>query len=224
MFDILYNALINYSIFNITFYTINLGLFIIDYNKYFDNNKIQKKNNIMTVYKNIIKTVTYNSFIAVIPLMLLSGYYESVFLTEFSFNTAIMHMIISRISMEVLFYAIHRLFHLPLFYKLVHKKHHEVKNPIGIATLYMSLPDLYIGNALPLYLPLVILSAHPITIKLWIVITTFIAVIFSHSGFSDISDEHDYHHSNSNKNFGTNLFMDKLCGTYYFPLNSKNMS
>ena len=169
MFDILYNGFINYCIFNTTFYLINIGLFIIDYKGYFSSDKIQKNDKIMIVYKKCITNVLFNSLIGIIPAVLLSGYYESISSSSssslsslsssvFSYKTAIIDMLIARILMEILFYTCHRLFHLPIFYKLFHKKHHEIKNPIGIAALYMSLIDLYIGNIFPLYFPLIIIG------------------------------------------------------------------
>ena len=77
----------------------------------------------------------------------------------------------------------------------------------------MTFIDFYIGNILPVYLTLYIVGAHPFTIKLWLVFTTANTVIFSHGGF-DLVDFHDKHHMMFNKNYGIDIFMDKLFGTH----------
>ena len=96
-----------------------------------------------------------------------------------------------------------------------HKKHHEIIAPIGASAIYMTLVDLYIGNILPVYIPMFILSAHHNTILLWIVMTTINTVTKAHSGFEGLSNFHDKHHSSPMHNFGLGIFMDKLFGTEY---------
>jgi sterol desaturase/sphingolipid hydroxylase (fatty acid hydroxylase superfamily) len=62
---------------------------------------------------------------------------------------------------------------------------------------------------------MILLSAHPYTIKIWIILTTANSVIMAHSGFKIMADFHDYHHEKFTKNYGMNLFMDYLMGTKY---------
>lgn len=220
LLDILYNGFINYLIFNLTFYLSNTLLFIIDYFQLFTKSKIQKykimsTNVVMDTYKKAIYTVLQNSLLYTIPVFVFLGAYDTIYKNDFSIIKFCYDIFIARILIEILFYLIHRIFHSSFFYQRVHKKHHEITTPVGITSIYMTLPDLYIGNILPVYLPLFILYSHPLTIKFWIIATTINTVIFAHSGFEDISHSHDYHHSRFDKNYGTDLFMDKLFGTSY---------
>jgi len=114
---------------------------------------------------------------------------------------------------EIFFYASHRTLHIPILYKLCHKKHHDLKAPIGFAATYTTILDFYFGNAIPIYLPLYLIGCDPITVKIWIIYTTASTVIFSHSGFDGMSNFHDKHHQEFNKNYGSGLFMDTICGT-----------
>lgn len=217
MWNILYTSFINYLIFNFTFYVTNALLFIIDYFNLFAKYKIQTKDHteIINMYKNTIGCVMQNTFIYIIPVICLFSVYEINNIEEFSTNKCITDFIICRILLEILFYAAHRILHMKPFYKYIHKKHHEIHAPIGISSAYMTVSELYIGNILPLYLPLLIVNAHPITIKLWMVFTTINTILFAHSGFKFLASAHDYHHLNHNKNYGTDLFMDRIFGTSY---------
>lgn len=212
--DFLYNSLVGYLVINAAFYISGAILFLIDYYKIFINYKLQSIDTIPT-YKKCIGTVLRNTLIFGIPLALLFGVYECNYVIDFTIRKFVTDTVLCRIFTEILFYIIHRTFHLNIFYKHIHKKHHEIIAPIGISAVYMTVIDFYIANILPIYLPMIILGAHPITIKVWGIITTLSAVVAGHSGFKYISNTHDYHHSLFTKNFGTDLFMDKLFGTAY---------
>ena len=63
---------------------------------------------------------------------------------------------------------------------------------------------------LPLYLPLLLVSAHPYTIMIWMVLININTVIVSHGGIKRLSEFHDNHHKYFNVNFGMNMVMDYL--------------
>lgn len=219
LLTMLYNSFINYLIFNLTFYISNGLLFIIDYFKLLTKFKIQDTiitttNVIFDTYKKTINVVLKNSLINIIPACVLLGLYETNYMYPFALNKFVFDIIIARILVDVFFYVIHRILHLNFFYHALHKKHHEITTPIGVASIYMTITDLYIGNILPIYLPLFILYSHPITIKFWMIVTTLNTVVFAHSGFQQLANNHDYHHSHFTKNFGTDLFMDRVFGTH----------
>lgn len=218
LLEVLHNSIINYLIFNLTFYLANGVLFLIDYFKLFARLKIQTEKTmstsvLMDTYKKSINVVLWNTLVCIIPIICVFGLYEASYVNEFTILKFITDIAICRILTEILFYVAHRIFHLNMFYQYVHKKHHEITTPVGITSVYMTFTDLYIGNIMPVYLPMILLGAHPITIKIWIFITTMNTIIFAHSGFKVIAEAHDYHHSNFNRNFGTDLFMDRLFGT-----------
>ena len=209
--------MIYYAVFNVTFYLSSLVLFLIDYYKIFIKHKIQPKkiNDMMNVYRKIIPNVIFNSLIGVIPFSLILRLCVNIFNLKFSWIKFTIDIFLSRYLGDVFFFAFHKLLHHPKLYKQYHKKHHEITAPIGCSAIYMTLTDLYLGNIIPIYLPLFLLSSHFYTVIFWMIITTLNTVIKSHSGFEGLSDFHDKHHSSSIHNFGLGIFMDKLYGTEY---------
>jgi len=188
---------------------------MIDYYNYFVSEKIQtnKINDIMLTYNKIFYQVTVNTFIYIIPFCVIGGIYDMNYDMYFSIKKCIFDIILGIPLIDIFFYLLHKLFHTKYLYPY-HKKHHEIIAPIGMSALYMSVTDMYFGNILPVILPALILSYHPITIKVWIAMAIINTITLAHSGFKRISDFHDYHHETFNKNFGTNIFMDKLFGTF----------
>lgn len=213
---IMLNALINYVLFNFVYYLTSTILFIVDYYKFFYDKKIQIiQTDIVSCYKIALPVVLQNTLVATILPLILLGYYEETYTDAFCITKFIIDIVLTFFMTDVLFYIVHRIFHLPFLYQKFHKRHHQIIAPVGFSALYMTIPDLYFGNILPIYLPIYIMNAHPITIKCWLVMITIDTILLAHSGFSGISDYHDHHHSQFNKNYGTNVFMDKLFGTYY---------
>lgn len=213
MLDILLEALVYHTIFNVCYYVSSLFAFVLDYFGLMDNNKIQNDTNTMFYYKKCIGCVMRNTLLAPILPSLLFAYYGSTYVDDFCIYKCISDIFVSVILVDILLYSLHRILHIPYLYKLFHKKHHEIVAPVGFSAVYMTLTDLYIGNALPVYLPMYIVGAHPTTIKIWLIITIVNTIFISHSGF-DILDFHDKHHSLFNKNYGIDIFMDRLFGTH----------
>lgn len=63
-----------------------------------------------------------------------------------------------------------------------------------------------------LYL-LTLLIFFSITAKIWFIIVLTESIL-SHAGYKYFSEAHDKHHMRNNINYGNNLFMDRLFGTY----------
>ena len=212
---ILSTIIINYILFNLIYYTSSLFFFIIDYYKYFAQYKIQHIHNPIQYYKKCFWRVITNTLLfSLVPISLFAWYEVKVLNLNSHFNLTkcIFDLVYSLILTEIFFYSIHRLLHLPYIYAYFHKEHHKIIAPIGFAAVYMTVTDFLVGNVLPVYLPLYLINAHSITIKIWMVLTTINTVVFSHSGYY-LSRFHDAHHSLFNKNYGTNLFMDWIFGT-----------
>ena len=70
---------------------------------------------------------------------------------------------------DTLFYWLHRLLHVPFFYKLLHKKHHEYNNSVGIAASYAHPFEYLLTSLLPTVMGPVILStqSHYATHMIW---------------------------------------------------------
>lgn len=219
--NILYNSMIYYLIFNFFYYISSAICFLFDYGNILFNLNIKKINtkrtneDIINEYVKIYKRVLFNSFIGIIPFTVVQGFYDDFMKT----NDGTVINILTELSVvyiftDILFYFFHRILHIPKLYMLFHKKHHEIISPVGMSAIYMTIVDLYVGNIIPVYLPLYFVRASTLTTKIWLILTTVNTVFLAHSGFENLSDFHDKHHSLFNYNFGTNFFMDRLCGTY----------
>ena len=199
-------ATISYSLFLTSYYVPSLILYLID--KYNRHN--------ITDYNKCFTVVLFNTLFGIIPgLLTITWYIGNYSSPVFSFYKMITDLIISTLLVDVFFYSCHRLLHTKPAYKKFHKLHHKIKEPIGFGSLYSTLVELYVGNIIPVYLPLLLLSSHCITLYAWIIITTLNTVILSHSGYKQLSRSHDLHHEKFNVNYGVLYIMDKLFGTYH---------
>jgi sterol desaturase/sphingolipid hydroxylase (fatty acid hydroxylase superfamily) len=216
----IYSALIlaiyQYLSFIIPYYFFSFLCFMADYNSWFSKHKIQEKANydVAQLYKKVLPTVIINTLIplpflfvfSLLGLINIGGYALTVHKVIFD--------VIGCIALtDMLFYTAHRIFHTAYLYKNYHKKHHEINMPIGVSALYMTKMDLIFGNLLPSYLPIILVSAHPVSACLWLGLASSNTVIMAHSGFKWLADFHDYHHVNPKKNYGANIFMDRLFKT-----------
>lgn len=215
MWAFMTQMLVYYIVFILSFWIPSIILFIIDMKNIFYNYKIQNKspNSVITSYQKCFKTVLINTFIITLPMIACLTYFTMG--NSYIFSKCFIDILISIPLVDFIFYFFHRLFHHPALYAKYHKKHHEVTAPIGISALYMTIPDLCIGNIIPVFLPMIILNANPITVCWWMAIATVNTVIMAHSGFVWLADFHDYHHKVFLRNYGTNVFMDWLFNTRY---------
>jgi sterol desaturase/sphingolipid hydroxylase (fatty acid hydroxylase superfamily) len=165
-------------------------------------------------YNKVINTVMINTFVYSLPIIFYAGYYDTLFINDFSLLKCLFDLGFALLCIDPFFYFSHRLLHVNPLYILFHKKHHEITKPVGMSALYTSCVEFYVGNILPIFLPLYIVGSHPITIKLWLMIIVINTIIFAHSGYKKLADFHDKHHQHFVKNYGTDMFVDKLMGTY----------
>lgn len=207
-----------YVLFIASFYGPALLLLLFDYITFLPNFRIDRKTNIINTYKKCINTVLINTFLSSIPPILFLSIFIYTFdldKQQFIFSKMFLDVVCATILVDITFYMMHRLLHTRILYKRFHKKHHEITEPVGISALYMTTMDMYFGNILPIYLPLMIMFPHKITLQFWLVFTTVNTVFGAHSGYVKIGTFHDDHHKLFCKNYGTDIFMDKLFGTNY---------
>lgn len=121
--------------------------------------------------------------------------------------------------LSTIFYYVHRILHLPYFYKRIHKIHHSWQTPIGCAAIYAHPIEHLFNNILPVFIPTLIMRIHPMYFNVIVFITTMNSVNV-HSGYNFVNaQEHDDHHKHFLCNYGAGLdIFDWLHGTRYIDL------
>jgi sterol desaturase/sphingolipid hydroxylase (fatty acid hydroxylase superfamily) len=209
--------MINYLYINVISSFIIFGYYTYR-NDYSFKNKIKMKTTaeLDKMYNKILPNVLFNVFCSSIP---------AIYLLNILVNDPRYHLlkniplvckyIFLPFMVDILFYSSHKLLHNKyLFY--FHKRHHELVNPIGIGSFYMSPFEFYCTVIIPVFGPLILLGANIYNIHLWTTFTIFNAICISHSNTKNLSEFHDYHHNNFKYNFGIDLFMDNLFNTKYY--------
>ena len=123
---------------------------------------------------------------------------------------------------DLLGYWLHRTMHHKSIYKHVHKKHHEYKVNIGIASIYAHPIEEFFTNIVAVFGNM-IMGSHVLVLWLWLAIRLMEA-IFAHSGYHFLAyslsfpftggDFHEYHHTHNVGNYGQFfIFWDWLHGT-----------
>ena len=105
---------------------------------------------------------------------------------------------------DIVFYYLHRITHLNMFYTLVHKLHHEWKTPCAVCAAYTTYFEFVFCNLPTFLLPVMLLKPNWYATNIWFVFAT-INVVNDHSGyvFLDRSIHHAKHHKFTNINFGS---------------------
>jgi len=178
-------------------------------------NKIGTKDRskLLQLYKKILPRVVFNVYIATLPLIYFDLYIDYNIGMQFNLFNSLIHIFLSVVMSEILFYTFHRISHHKFLYKRFHKIHHELKEPIGMGAVYTHWLDAILGVYIPDGIPIFLLYAHPYTVHFWIFLTTSVSILMAHSNYKDLSEYHDDHHRLSCVNFGNGFFMDKIFRT-----------
>lgn len=206
--------MISYMLFLSSYYIPSSILYYFDKSNLYPDNKLQSNDNLMDNYRKSYNIVLFNTVVAIIPGIIGMTLLTNLRNIDFTFNKMVIDILLSTLLVDILFYVCHRILHTKPMYKRFHKLHHDIKNPVGFSSLYTSITELYFGNILPVYLPLILLSSHSITVNVWIVVTTLNTIILSHSGYKCLAGFHDLHHEKFNVNYGVLFLMDKIFGTF----------
>lgn len=152
------------------------------------------------------------------------------FLPESSYNlravpstmTLLRDIVVWMAVNEVLFFHIHRFFHVnKKMYKMVHKIHHQWTAPISFVAIYSHPLENVLANLMPLVMGMVLCGTHVLAAAIMI----FVALVHTtavHSGYwiCDDNGMHDEHHKKFNVNYGVSGLMDRWYGTYQLPVDA----
>lgn len=133
-----------------------------------------------------------------------------------SFTKVLWDLAVCVVAVEILFYYMHRLFHHPKLYKLVHKIHHEWLAPVGVASIYCHPLEHAAVNLLPVLAGPILAGSHLSVAWLWFCLVVMSTTI-NHSGyhfpFLPSAESHDYHHAKFNQCYGVVGVLDYLHST-----------
>ncbi|XP_030066989.1 fatty acid hydroxylase domain-containing protein 2-like isoform X2 [Microcaecilia unicolor] len=133
-----------------------------------------------------------------------------------TFHWVLLELFIFTLTVEIVFYYLHRLFHHPKLYRHIHKKHHEWTAPIGVVVLYVHPLEHMTSSLLPVMVGPIIMGSHVATIMLWFCLA-FLLSIITHCGyhlpFLPSPEAHDFHHVQFNQCYGVLGLLDHLHST-----------
>ncbi|KAM8993805.1 fatty acid hydroxylase domain-containing protein 2 isoform 2-T2 [Ara ararauna] len=190
----------------ITRYRIQLG----------KNDPVDTKKLRQAIYTALCNQV-FISFPMLLSMFYILKWWGNTFSKELpTFRWFLLELSIFTIVEEILFYYTHRLVHLPLLYKHVHKKHHEWTAPIGVVSIYAHPVEHILSNMLPAMTGPMLMGSHIVCIAVWFslaVVTTSISHCGYHLPFLPSPEFHDFHHLKFNQCYGVLGVLDYLHGT-----------
>lgn len=142
-------------------------------------------------YWSLVKKSFVNLFInsyVVSPILFMAGWQRAEPLTSVELSevphwyTTAWQVLVFMLIEDTLFYFAHRALHHPAIYRHIHKRHHEFKQPIGIASEYAHAVEFVFSNAIPFTAGPQLLHAHCYTFFIWY-IWRIGETIDGHSGY-----------------------------------------
>lgn len=210
-----------------SFWVFNSFLLIVDvteWPKFLLRYKIQPTANVPINRKKLRSAlfwVFFNLTIVGLPLMyvafMLMKWRGCSFGRELpTFHWVVFELVIFSLVEEVFFYYSHRLLHHPLFYRHIHKMHHEWTAPIGITSIYAHPIEHIFSNMVPPVAGPLLTGSHIATAIMWFTVA-LISTSISHCGYHfpllPSPEAHDFHHLKFVNNFGVLGVLDRLHGT-----------
>ncbi|KAL0932276.1 fatty acid hydroxylase superfamily protein [Colletotrichum truncatum] len=129
-----------------------------------------------------------------------------------SWTEFLSHLLIGLLLRDAIFYVIHRLWHIPGLYEIIHAKHHEIKHPENHHVLtisYMSVTDFVFLYGFPVVGVAKILEMNILTTLAF----SFTSAVGEQIKLAWGDEAHEEHHLDMTVNYGTYGFMDKIFGT-----------
>lgn len=190
-----------------------------DYTSYTERRQKTTLNKLLNIYNKILPNVLINIMV-VSPIFTYSVCSLFDIPDKTNLYTIPSDLFFIIMLTEVFFYTLHRIAHFPLFYRRIHKTHHELTAPIGLGALYCHPLEMVLVNLPSVLLPCLILGVSFDVLALYQILATINTVIGSHSGYNKNVCKgdrcrafHDIHHEKFNGNYGLGHFMDKIFKT-----------
>ena len=126
-------------------------------------------------------------------------------------------LIISAISVEILFYYIHAFLHTKFLYRYVHYVHHEFKVTSAVSFIHAH-PVESVLNDIAVFSGPLLCGAHASTLSIWVILSISSSMTV-HSGWKIPGMQsplvHDWHHlfPCENLGIGPSGFLDEFYGT-----------
>lgn len=186
--------------------------------------KIQPDKNVPVDFaklKKAVLQVMFNQFVLGVPFMyitfLVMQWRGCSFGRELpTFHWVAVEMTAFVLVEEILFYYSHRLFHYSIFYRYIHKKHHEWTAPVGVTSIYAHPVEHILANMLPIVMGPILMKSHIATSIMWFTVA-LVSTSISHCGyhlpFLPSPEAHDFHHLKFVNNYGMLGVLDRLHGT-----------
>jgi plant 4alpha-monomethylsterol monooxygenase len=173
---------------SITFWILNILLFVCYHQNYFLQYRIQKELPSSDLIWECLKHNLLSHFI--ITPLLIYLVYPSFLAMGMSMTPVwppiqiiLRDLLVAVLVNDTLFYWAHRAFHHPAIYKHIHKKHHTFKSNIGIASEFAHPVEDLIANVIPTIGGCFLMGSHVYVLWLWLVIRV-LETVDAHSGYS----------------------------------------
>ncbi|XP_054720239.1 putative methylsterol monooxygenase DDB_G0269788 [Uloborus diversus] len=141
-----------------------------------------------------------------------NGGYTALYykIEDYGFAYLVISIPLTYLTMELLFYYYHRMFHFPIIYKRIHKYHHRYKQPTAFSSTAMHPLEFFILQTATV-IPMFLFPIHYI-VYISLVLYEYYYSVIGHSGikiesiwpWQPSSMFHDNHHEFFHVNFGLN--------------------
>jgi len=173
------------------------------------------KNDLLYQYKKVaIHSLKVQASVLPVLGFLFSRLYPSIVNIEYAlsgpeFNLHELNQLFLMLIWEdVSFWCIHKILHLPKFYRW-HKLHHKLIHPVPWGAIYATYTENIMLNFFPVFVAPLLVKLKLCYIPVWIIISV-ISSLVSHSGIT----EHDVHHKTFVYNYGPIGVIDRIVGTH----------
>ena len=206
-----------------TSFLINIGL-VSTFDSYFSPiQKIQNKEN-----DEFLVPFSVTLLNAFIHSLLIDYFAVPKLVTTFTLYNNVLAFASYFIIQDIYFYIIHRILHLPIFYKYIHKMHHKYKSPNIYQSYYGSPIEHIISWTLPYIVLPYCIEINKHVYWAFVFYTTLTSIIghcgnnyeptlwFMNYNINVQPAHHDLHHLLSNCNYSLYFtVLDRFCGTLY---------